>query len=189
MLNEIASISGGKFLTIKDTEKENKINENDDYAYIFKFSAIDDNNRIDYNKMDKIKIENEYDFLRYKLQEDDIILYSRGSSYRIMQLPGIEKDVIFSHNYITIKCKKSVLYPPFLKMYLDILIGREVLKIKKRGRMILIKIDDIKKLEMPDLKYDDQVEIVNDIKNAQNIIEEAKNNYNNLINKINKKLV
>lgn len=90
----------------------------------------------DINSLEKIKIQKNYD--RYLLRDNDLLISCKSTKVKtaIVEIKDDEK-IIPSGSIIVVRCKKDILSPIYLKMFLDSTVGKKLLASIQTGTTII----------------------------------------------------
>lgn len=151
-VQQVANVFRGKAVT-------NKV-ENGNIAVI-NISDINENG-IDYLKLDTIN-EEERKISRYILEENDVLITSRGTNIKIGVFTKQAKICIPSSNINVVRTDSKILFGPYLKLFLESRVGIKLLQTIQRGSAIVnINFQDIEMLEVPIPPIERQKEIVSE---------------------------
>ncbi|MEK5489826.1 restriction endonuclease subunit S [Paenibacillus sp. FSL R7-0297] len=111
---------------------------------------------IDYAGLDHIE-EEERKVANYILREGDLLLPARGTAIRIAVFQEQKYPCIASSNIIVIRPNEKLLLGTYLKVFLDSPMGKKVLSGKQQGTVVInISYKDLKSLEVPLLRVEEQ---------------------------------
>lgn len=176
-LDEIAEISRGASVTKKELEEL----ENDGEYYYISIKNIDDNG-INYNDAMMIRPKDRNWLERYRIEEDDIIITTKGWETRVALVGKDFKDSIISSNLTRVRVDRRKYNPYILVEFLKSSIGKKMLESIQTGTTItLINNKQLSRMEVPIYPRELMDEIGKDIEENQKIYEErirdAENEY------------
>ena len=132
-----------------------------DYTYkIMSLSNIDDYT-INYNDMQKIKV-NHSKWNRYLLEDGDFILSAKGTKLKTAVYRSINDDkVIASGNLMVLRLKRDIVDPYYLKIFLDSKLGQKCINRIQTGAVILsIGKQALQSMEIPNKNISEQKELI-----------------------------
>jgi type I restriction enzyme M protein len=145
-LGNIAEVFRGKAITKKDANGS---------IGVVNISNLNDFD-IDYESLDHIE-EEERKVANYLLKDGDLLLPARGTVIRIAVFQEQKYPCIASSNIIVIRPNEKLLLGTYLKVFLDSPMGNKVLAGKQQGTVVInISYKDLKSLEVPLLRIEEQ---------------------------------
>ncbi|MEK4272537.1 restriction endonuclease subunit S [Paenibacillus sp. FSL R7-0026] len=145
-LGNVAEVFRGKAISKKDANGS---------IGVVNISNLNDYD-IDYEGLDHIE-EEERKVANYLLQAGDLLLPARGTVIRIAVFQEQKYPCIASSNIIVIRPNEQLLLGTYLKVFLDSPMGSKVLAGKQQGTVVInISYKDLKTLEIPLLRLDEQ---------------------------------
>ncbi|HWL23312.1 MAG TPA: N-6 DNA methylase [Ureibacillus sp.] len=153
-LKELVTMTRGM-----NTPPKKELDQTDGQYYLLQLADIQDGN-IQFDQLTSIDID-ERRASMYEVEEGDILLSSRGSSIKIAIVPAINKRLIISHNFISIRPNNGV-NPYFLKAFLESPIGTYYISSKQKGTAVtILSVKDIESIPVPNLDSSIQSELGN----------------------------
>ncbi len=138
-LKDVAEIFRGKSILKKDTGIGDIL--------VLNIANIE-NGRIDYSSLDSIE-EDERKSRRYQLQDDDVVISSRGTVLKTAVFTKQAKPVIASANLLVIRPGDKIL-GPYIYIFLESPVGRALLASFQRGTTLMnLNHTDLMELEIP----------------------------------------
>ena len=132
-IDEISNIIQGSQYTLKNFE--NQITTEKTKTRLLTSSDIEDG-IIQWDRLTSIK-DADPKLLKFKLQENDIILTSKSSKVKIAVVDfQPEEDIILTGGMLCIRPNVDIINPLFLKMFLDSNKGHDILKSIQKGQYI-----------------------------------------------------
>ncbi|MDL2292508.1 restriction endonuclease subunit S [Acholeplasma sp. OttesenSCG-928-E16] len=164
-LKDVADVFRGKSIAAK-TEEGNVL--------VINISNISEVG-IDYNNLD-FTVEEERKVQRYLLEQDDVLITTKGFSVKIGVYEDQQKMVIASSNLCVVRPNKRLLTGTYLKLFLESETGMKLLKSLQRGTSIVnINYQDICELEVPIPPLEEQLEITNEYEAGLKLYKETIN--------------
>lgn len=132
-IDEISNIIQGSQYTLKNFE--NQITTEKTKTRLLTSSDIEDG-IIQWDRLTSIK-DADPKLLKFKLQENDVILTSKSSKVKIAVVDfQPEEDIILTGGMLCIRPNVDIVNPLFLKMFLDSNKGHDILKCIQKGQAI-----------------------------------------------------
>ncbi len=181
-LNEISEVFSGYQYTSKNlTELE----PGEGNISILKVTNVEDG-MIDYESMVSANID-ESKVEKYLLKENDILLASKGTVFKLAVVTNIgDKKVIPHNNFSVIRITDQTVNPVYVCNYLNSSTGRSFLESIQTGSIIkMINKNALLELSVPILDQDTQEVIANRYTILKNNAQELKLKLNSVLEKLN----
>jgi type I restriction-modification system DNA methylase subunit len=182
-LGNVAEVFRGKAINKKDANGS---------IGVVNISNLNDYD-IDYAGLDHIE-EEERKVANYLLRDGDLLLPARGTAIRIAIFQEQKYPCIASSNIIVIRPNEKLLLGTYLKVFLDSPLGNKVLAGKQQGTVVInISYKDLKTLEIPLLRVDEQKVIAEEYEQERSIYVEnirlAEDRWNEVMERLQKTIM
>lgn len=158
------------FISGYNVGSKDKESANGEFS-IIKLSDVD-NGKLDVDAISLYEVENRSLIKRYLLEENDIILSTRGTSLKVAVVPAHDKPMLLSQNFIGIRCGFN-LNPHFLKAYLESPVGKFLLMNQLSGSStVTLRRKDIDSINIPDMSIVEQDGMMGEYVRKEQLVEE-----------------
>lgn len=196
-LKDIATVKRGLQVTkansiklINSNDVKSKLNQDiflEKLPFYIKIGDLN-NDTIEFN--DRVDNLSNKQIDAYMLKPNDILISARGTLIKTAVYEESMPNCVFSGNIILIRLKPNKYNSHFLKFYLDSNEGKTIISRMQSGTTIIsLNPNVLKKLEVPDINYDEQNKIAERIieneKTYKERIEKAKSIYEQNVKSIN----
>ncbi|MCY8519182.1 N-6 DNA methylase [Bacillus atrophaeus] len=172
-LKEIAQLSRGVNLPPKS-----KLTEGKSGYKVIQLKDVE-NGIINLYNIEEISVQNAE---RYMVQSGDIIIASRGTAFKVAivpELPELDEPLVLSNMFIRIRILDQSYMPEYIKVFLESPVGVALIEgMQKGGTVKALTTSDIEDIEFPDVNLQEQMEIVQSVRNAEQkyngLIQQAK---------------
>jgi type I restriction enzyme M protein len=168
-LGEIADINRG----INVTKEMQDDNPNPSH-FLINLSDVDKNGNIIFDDLKGLKLTTKKS-KDYELQAGDVLISSRGTQLKVIVVPKTDIPLVYSSNFSRVRLYDTQKYNPFyIKVFLESPVGQFYVKTLQTGSTVtVLSTKDIAVIQIPDIPFDQQEEVSNQILNAERKYEET----------------